>query len=64
MQALTHSITKTRLLQTWLGNQTYLDPKDEGVRSPDAVAIDDELVQAFGRLDLQTMAYVDPRPVI
>ena len=30
--------------------------------SPNRHVIEDELVQAFGRLDLQVMAFVDPRP--
>lgn len=36
--------------------------KKEGIVSPNRHVVEDELVQAFGRLDLQVMAYVDTRP--
>lgn len=62
VQALMHAVSGNQLLQAWLSKQTYPSPEKEGIASPNSHIIEDELVLAFGRLDLQVMAYVDPRP--
>ena len=71
---LTHCLSGVQLLQHWLLDQkekSYGSDEDtiedekrkmEGIVSPNRYIIEDELVQAFGRLDLQVMAYIDPRP--
>jgi hypothetical protein len=63
-QALTHAVSGTQLLQSWLSDQQKSEQggSKEGIVSPNHHLIEDSLVQAFGRLDLQVMAYVDPRP--
>lgn len=33
-----------------------------GLKSPKETEVEDDLVQAFARLDLQIMSYMDPRP--
>lgn len=62
VQALMHAVSGNQLLQGWLSKQTYSDPRKEGLSSPRPEIIEDELILAFGRLDLQVMAYVDLRP--
>jgi hypothetical protein len=56
------------LLQDWLDSRynesSYtLDASGkDGITSPAKNVVEDELVQAFARLDLQLMSFIDPRP--
>jgi hypothetical protein len=66
--ALTHAISGCALLQDWPHsryNESYYKleaSKRDGITSPAKNVIEDELVQAFARLDLQLMSFIDPRP--
>jgi hypothetical protein len=66
--ALTHAISGCALLQDWLHSRynesSYtLDASGkDGITSPGKNVVEDELVQAFARLDLQLMSFIDPRP--
>jgi hypothetical protein len=66
--ALTHSISGCALLQDWLNSRynessyTLDASKKDGITSPAKNIVEDELVQAFARHDLQLMSFIDPRP--
>ena len=62
-QALEHAVAGHKLLQGWLARRSYSQSRKEGIASPEELTVEDDLVQAFSRLDLQVMTYVDPRPL-
>jgi len=61
--ALTHALSGVKLMQSWLAQNPYKKPETEGLVSPASNIIEDDLVQAFARLDLQVLSYVAPRPI-
>jgi hypothetical protein len=66
---LTHSASGCALLHDWLDSRNKISPnklessKKDGIASPAKNIVEDELVHAFGRLDIQIMGFLDPRPV-
>lgn len=72
--ALQHASSGYSLLHDWLSEQQDLGPTPSsssdttltrakpGLGSPQPDIIEDELINAFSRLDLQIMTYVDARP--
>ncbi|KAE9381146.1 hypothetical protein N431DRAFT_505432, partial [Stipitochalara longipes BDJ] len=67
--AIAHSVSGCALLQGWLDstNKKSSDTleaslRKDGIASPAKNVVEDKLVQAFARLDLQLMGFWDPRP--
>ena len=60
--ALRHAHTGLELLSDWLGTQPHSVSYLPGLNSPVHNIIEDELVQAFTRLDCEVMTTVDRRP--
>lgn len=62
-QALAHCMSGHALVRDWLrGKRTSLTRAKEGLASPAPDVIEDELIHAFQRLDVQIMSYSDARP--
>lgn len=62
-QGQKHAVSGHALLQIWLAKHTdTFCPRKAGMKSPAPDIIEDELVHAFSRLDLQIMTYIDERP--
>jgi hypothetical protein len=59
-QSLTHAVSGHALLHSWRIKQQRLIGKDD-TTSPAPHIVEDELIEAFARLDLQIMIYIDPR---
>lgn len=62
-EALKNALSGHKLLDDWLARKKHRDSRSEGLTSPAQDVVEDDLVQAFTRMDLQIMTYVDPRPV-
>lgn len=52
------------LIQDWKGRQREADKHPQGFSSPAPDAVDDFLVQTFGRMEIHCMSVFDPRPVV
>lgn len=50
------------LLEDWHAQHTPNLDEVLGTSSPSPFVVDDEILQALGRLDLQSMTFLDPRP--
>jgi hypothetical protein len=50
------------LLEDWHSQNTRNSDEVLGTSSPSPFVVDDEILQALGRLDLQSMTFLDPRP--
>lgn len=61
--ALAHILSGHNLLRQWLNNLSQPRPGSHYLLSPDPITIDNELVDIFNCLDLQTMTIYDTRPV-
>ncbi|KAE9379817.1 hypothetical protein N431DRAFT_360988 [Stipitochalara longipes BDJ] len=61
--ALSHALAGHRILQDWLSRYPSSLQHKPGISSPAVNVIEDELVHAFGKLDLQISSKYDPRPL-
>ena len=61
--ALPQLLTGHRMLQEFLSKHHRTALIDRGIHSPEPATIDDELVEAFERLDLQISTIYDVRPI-
>jgi hypothetical protein len=61
VQALTHAQSGIKLLQHWIKENSSTNTSS--LRSPAPDIVEDELIFAFNRLDLQVLTYFDTRPV-
>jgi hypothetical protein len=59
--ALVHAQNGINLLSEWIKQHPHPDPNFQGIASPDALVIEDALVQAFLRLDLLVLNFFDSR---
>ena len=61
--ALAHARSGLQLLRTWVEKNPHVKKDRVGTHSPNAGVVKNEIVQAFARLDIQMLTFIDLRTV-
>lgn len=59
--AMAHASSGQKVLKRWLAKTPQLRTSQVGIRSPAPDVVEDDIIQAFARLDIQIMTFLDMR---